>query len=323
MSTFRIGFVGECMIELHETQECIKKGFGGDTVNTAIYLSRLQQLAGEGLPRVSATYLSAMGTDSQSSHMLSCIAKEGVDTNGISRIDGKLPGLYLIENDASGERRFHYWRNDAAARFWTQGFDDAALFELLASFDMIYLSGISLAIQFAGERERLLSALQRYQANGGNVVFDSNYRPRLWENEAQARDAYAMALSVSSLALLTFDDEALLFGDKHPIETVERVNALGCTQVVVKCGAEDCLVANKQNVERVPATKVDCVVDTTSAGDAFNAGYLLGMVAGASNVQCAAMGHLLASHVIQAKGAVIPHECMPTAQQIQSLLFTS
>ncbi|PKF50271.1 sugar kinase [Enterovibrio nigricans] len=322
MSTFRIAFLGECMLELHETTERLAKGFGGDSLNSAIYLSRLVRLVGDSAP-VNVSYLTAMGNDSQSDFVLDAIEQEGVDTADVLRIDGKLPGIYLIENDASGERRFHYWRNDSAARYWTQSFDDTGLYEHLKQFDMVYLSGISLAIQFPEQRVRLLEALQRYQATGGHIAFDSNYRPRLWKDAGEAVSAYHQMMAATHIALVTFDDERDLFGDQHPIETVERIQALGCDHVIVKCGADECLVAKGSDVQRVPALRVETVVDTTSAGDSFNAGYLFGETQGLAGEQSAQFGHLLASHVIQAKGAVVSEDCMPSAEQIQSLLIPS
>ncbi|MDD1782652.1 sugar kinase [Enterovibrio sp. ZSDZ35] len=322
MSIFRIAFLGECMLELHETSERLAKGFGGDSLNSAIYLSRLARLAGDIKP-LSVSYLTAMGSDSQSHYVLNAIEQECVDTSDVLRIDGKLPGIYLIENDESGERHFHYWRNDSAARYWVQSFDDAALYEHLKQFDMVYLSGISLAIQFPEQRVRLIEALQRYQASGGRIAFDSNYRPRLWKDAEEAICAYNQVMSVTQTALVTFDDEHALFGDQHPIETVERIQALGCDHVIVKCGAEECLVAKGNDIQRVPARRVETVVDTTSAGDSFNAGYLFGETQHLAGKQSAQLGHLLASHVIQAKGAVVSEDCMPSAEQIQSLFNPS
>ncbi|WP_283130485.1 sugar kinase [Enterovibrio norvegicus] len=320
MSEYRIAFLGECMIELCETESGLARGFGGDTLNSAIYLSRLQRLVGKEEQKIVVSFLSAMGADSQSQYVLDACLREGVDTSHVVQLDSKLPGIYLIENDPSGERKFHYWRSDSAARFWVQGFEDVALLDHLNQFDAVYLSGISLAIQFDHHRERLILALRRFSEAGGKVVFDTNYRPRLWEDENIARMAFNEVLSFADMALLTFDDEALLFGDMTANDTVERVTALGCQHVVIKCGADSCLVSSQGNVKRIPAMAVEKVIDTTSAGDAFNAGYLLGQTSGFSVGVSATIAHVLASHVIQAKGAIIQHEKMPSFHQLNTII---
>ncbi|MGF1766980.1 sugar kinase [Enterovibrio makurazakiensis] len=320
MSEYRVAFLGECMIELRETESGIARGFGGDTLNSGIYLSRLHQLVDNVEPKLVVSFLSAMGPDSQSKHVLDACVREGVDVSHVTQLEGKLPGIYLIENDPSGERTFHYWRSDSAARYWVQGFDDAELLTQLNQFDVVYLSGISLAIQFEEQRDRLILALRRFSEAGGKVVFDTNYRPRLWEDESTARMAFNEVLSFVDIALLTFDDEALLFGDLTANDTVERVKALGCKHVVIKCGAESCLVFSSDSVNNIPAVAVETVVDTTSAGDAFNAGYLFGQLSGLSVIRSAQIAHLLASHVIQAKGAIIPLDKMPSLHQLNTII---
>jgi 2-dehydro-3-deoxygluconokinase len=74
-------------------------------------------------------------------------------------MENRLPGLYYIETDSTGERTF-YWRNEAAAKFWLESDAAAAICEELATFDYLYLSGISLAILSPASREKLLSLLR-------------------------------------------------------------------------------------------------------------------------------------------------------------------
>ncbi len=93
-------------------------------------------------------------------------------------MENRLPGLYYIETDSTGERTFYYWRNEAAAKFWLESEQSATICEELANFDYLYLSGISPAILSPTSREKLLSLLRECRANGGKVIFDNNYRPR-------------------------------------------------------------------------------------------------------------------------------------------------
>ena len=152
----KIAVIGECMIELSQKGAEVSRGFGGDTLNTSVYIAR--QVAPEAL---SVDYVTALGTDSFSQQMLEAWQNEHVGTALIQRMENRLPGLYYIETDSTGERTFYYWRNEAAAKFWLESDADPAICEALASFDYLYLSGISLAILSPVSREKLLSLLHK------------------------------------------------------------------------------------------------------------------------------------------------------------------
>lgn len=161
----KIAVIGECMIELSQKGADVQRGFGGDTLNTSVYIARQVDSAA-----LSVHYVTALGTDSFSQQMLESRHGENVDTSLTQRMDNRLPGLYYIETDSTGERTFYYWRNEAAAKFWLESEQSAAICEELATFDYLYLSGISTAILSPTSREKLLSLLRECRANGGKVI---------------------------------------------------------------------------------------------------------------------------------------------------------
>ncbi|KFX00513.1 ketodeoxygluconokinase [Pectobacterium betavasculorum] len=309
MTTTNIAVIGECMIELSQKGTDLNRGFGGDTLNTAVYIAR--QVNAD---KLGVHYVTALGTDSFSTEMVAAWQKEGVKTDLIQRLDNKLPGLYFIETDDSGERTFYYWRNDAAARYWLDSPEAEKIGQALAHFDYLYLSGISLAILNAQSRQRLLALLRACRANGGKVIFDNNYRPRLWQSKEETQQSYTDILSCTDIAFLTLDDEDMLWGTK-PLEVVlERTHGLGVNEVVIKRGADSCIVSERgYALVDVPAIKLskEKIVDTTAAGDSFSAGYLAVRLNGGSTQEAAQRGHLTASTVIQYRGAIIPLEAMP------------
>ena len=65
-------------------------------------------------------YITALGDDSWSDELIAAWDAEGVGTGRVLRLPGRLPGLYIIQTDAKGERRFSYWRETAAARLLFQ-----------------------------------------------------------------------------------------------------------------------------------------------------------------------------------------------------------
>lgn len=309
MTSQNIAVIGECMIELSQKGTDLSRGFGGDTLNTSVYVAR--QVPADALK---VHYVTALGTDTFSQEMLDAWQKEGVDTSLIQRLDNKLPGLYFIETDPSGERKFYYWRNDAAARFWLDSPDSAQICQRLAKFDYLYLSGISIAILNAESRQRLLTLLRECRANGGKVIFDNNYRPRLWQSKEESQQAYLDILGCTDIAFLTLDDEDMLWGEKPVEEVISRTRALGVSEIVIKRGADSCIVSDDQGEQHdVAAVKLpkEKVIDTTAAGDSFSAGYLAVRLTGGSAVDAVKRGHLTASTVIQYRGAIIPKDAMP------------
>ena len=215
---------------------------------------------------------------------------------------------------AYSERTFYYWRNEAAAKFWLESEQSAAICEQLAGFDYLYLSGISLAILSPASREKLIALLKQCRANGGKVIFDNNYRPRLWASKEETQQVYQQMLQCTDIAFLTLDDEDALWGEKPVEEVIARTQAAGVSEVVVKRGADSCLVAiTGEALVDVPAVKLpkEKVVDTTAAGDSFSAGYLSVRLTGGDAAAAAKRGHQTASTVIQHRGAIIPREAMP------------
>ena len=305
----KIAVIGECMIELSQKGEEVSRGFGGDTLNTSVYIAR--QVAPDAL---SVNYVTALGTDSFSEQMLASWQAENVQTSLIQRMENRLPGLYYIETDSTGERTFYYWRNEAAAKFWLESEQSAAICEELATYDYLYLSGISLAILSPTSREKLLTLLRECRANGGKVIFDNNYRPRLWSSKEETQQVYQQMLECTDIAFLTLDDEDALWGEKPVDEVISRTQAAGVSEVVIKRGADSCLVAIAgEAVVEVPAVKLakEKVIDTTAAGDSFSAGYLAVRLTGGTPEAAAQRGHQTASTVIQYRGAIIPREAMP------------
>ncbi|MGB7803477.1 sugar kinase [Buttiauxella sp.] len=309
MPTRKIAVIGECMIELSQKGAEVSRGFGGDTLNTSVYIAR--QVDADALE---VHYVTALGEDNFSQQMLDAWQQENVHTELTQRLEHRLPGLYYIETDSTGERTFYYWRNEAAARFWLESEQAQAICAELAQFDYLYLSGISLAILNAASREKLMALLTQCRANGCKVIFDNNYRPRLWASREETQQVYQQMLACTDIAFLTLDDEDLLWGEKPVEEVIHRTQAAGVREVVIKRGADSCLVAIQgETTLEVPAVKLpkEKVIDTTAAGDSFSAGYLAVRLTGGSAEEAAKRGHLTASTVIQYRGAIIPKEAMP------------
>jgi len=230
----------------------------------------------------------------------------GLDTSRVLRIPGRLPGLYVITTDAGGERAFHYWRREAAVRRLASVSGSAGLRQRLAGVDLVYLSGITLAILTPRDRETLLQLLVELRAEGVRLGFDTNYRPALWRRPGEARRVFNEVGSRSDFVLPSAGDERALFGDRDARASAERWLEAGAGEVAVKDGAQPCWFGDEREVTSLPVVNVERVVDTTAAGDAFNGAYLAARLTGAPIDTAVRRGHALARVVVQHRGALVP-----------------
>lgn len=307
--TVRIVVVGECMLQLGE----LKRGatpsalsatmsYGGDTLNTALYLARTG---------IKSDYVTGLGDDSMSDWMIEQWRSENIGCDMVERFPDSVPGMYLIELDSQGERTFKYWRKGSpAARL----FDDAAraerLFSRMMGYPHMYVSGITLALYAEAALESFLGFLERYVQQGGKLFFDGNYRPSLWSSPQAALEVFKVIYAMTDIALSTLDDELLVTGLSERDDVIEQLHAWGVREIALKMGAEGCLISIEGESTCVPTRSVE-IVDTTSAGDSFNAAYIAARLQSQSPIAAAAKGNELASVVIQHRGAIIPAESMP------------
>lgn len=298
-----VACIGECMIELSQGGgDQLTRSYGGDTLNTAIYLSRLG---------VKADYITALGDDPFSDEMVEAWRGEGVGTAHVARMIGKLPGLYAIRTSEAGERSFYYWRENAAARLLLDLPETEAMLAALAGYDMIYLSGVTLSIYSADGRQRLIDALQRAREGSTRIAFDTNFRSQGWPVLDAARQVYRDMLAVADIVLASVDDLTPLFGARMHGELTDRMAA---REVVLKLATPGSVVRFDGVEHRVKAEPVSRVVDTTAAGDSFSAAYLAARLGGATPVEAAKAGHRLAGVVVGHRGAIIPRAEMPSGR---------
>ena len=294
----RIVSLGECMVELSPASQSaqFRRAFSGDTFNTAWYLRKCLP------PDWAVDYVTAVGADAISDRMVAFIQGEGIGTRHVARHPGRTVGLYLIELQ-NGERSFVYWRGESAARLLAQ--DRATLDIALAGVGLVYFSGITMAILSPQDRTTLLAAIAAARLQGARVAFDPNLRPRLWANADEMRNVIMQAAGHADLVLPSFDDEAAHFGDADTMATAERYCASGTQTVVVKNGAGEILASNDGAITRWTPPAVTDIVDTTAAGDSFNAGFLASQLAGNSIDQALKDGSALAAKVIAGQGALV------------------
>lgn len=291
--------IGECMVEMApEPNGLFRRGFAGDTLNTAWYARRA-------LPDTwRVGYLSAAGDDAISSAMVDFMQREGIETGAIRRIEGRTVGLYMIDTE-DGERSFSYWRGQSAARCLA---DDAAwLSAQLQDARAIWFSGITLAILDQAARERLCKGIAAARASGAQVFFDTNLRPRLWDSRETMQAGILAGAAVADCVLPSFDEEEWLWGDMAPADTIARYANAGAGIVAVKNGGDPVTVWSQEAGQTLTldTPKAERIVDSTAAGDSFGAAFAARLLMGGSPEQAVQDGAALAAKVIGAPGALV------------------
>jgi 2-dehydro-3-deoxygluconokinase len=297
----RVASIGECMIELKQAGGGLfSRGFGGDTLNTAVYLARLG---------VGVDYITALGDDFMSDEMIASWEAEGVGTGRVARLRGKLPGIYLIQTDEFGDRRFYHWRESAAARSLMDLPATDDILDSLETYEVVYFSAITLSIYSPQGRAKLIGALHRARKRGARIVFDTNFRARGWPDPDIARAVFDEAFAVSDMVLASTEDLLPLYPGETDQQLMDRIR---CDEAVLKLLEPGSLVRFEGVLRAVRADPVmQPVVDTTAAGDSFSAAYIGARLAGSEPIEAARVGHRLAGVVVCHPGAIIPRAAMP------------
>ncbi|HZZ32918.1 MAG TPA: sugar kinase [Phenylobacterium sp.] len=293
---------GECMVEVSLAgSDAAVIGYAGDVFNTAVYLRRL------GTP---VSFATALGDgDPFSAGILASMAAEGIGAELVTRLPGRLPGLYVIQPDEQGERSFYFWREHSPFRQFFEIADLGAFKAALTNADLVYLTAIPMAVIGDEGRTALKELLADLAGRGVRIAFDTNYRPSLWPSREAALAAVESVIPYCTLVSASGPDvEALTL---RPLDEVAAEWAERGPRVIARADNRTVAVHAEGGVLRLPAPPAVRAVDTTGAGDSFNAGYLSSWLRGGTLEHGVALGQALAARVVQHRGAIIPAAAMP------------
>ncbi|HEY1448312.1 MAG TPA: sugar kinase [Caulobacteraceae bacterium] len=292
----RAVLVGECMVELAARPDgSYVRAFAGDAYNTAVHLKR-------SAPDIEVQFATVTGDDELSAAMRTAWCGEGIDDALAACAPGLSPGLYIVETDTAGERRMTYWRGQSAARGWVLALEARA--DAIAGADLLFMTGVSLAILPPDHRARAMALVDRLRPSIGLCAFDPNVRASLWESETVMREICESTIGRADVVLPSLEDAERLWGVAGAEAQVRRALALGAREVALTLGSEGCLVASAAGPVSRLAAQPAAVIDSAGAGDAFDGAYLATRLQGQPPEAAARAGLALAARVIGRRGAL-------------------
>lgn len=281
-----------------------RRWWGGDTSNVAVAAARLGASVG---------YVTRLGGDEFGRSFLTLWAQEGVDASHVIVDPAGFTGVYFIALAEDGRHDFTYYRAGSAASRLQPDDIDAAY---LATARVFHTSGITQAISESA-REAADRAIEAARAHGVAVSYDLNIRPKL-RPLPELRTIAEVTLQWADIVFLSLEDAGHLCGDAAPEEVVERMLADGPRLVVLKLGAEGCLIAAADGARlRLPAWTGEAV-DTTGAGDAFDAAFLVEWLRGRSLEEAGRFANAVGALTARGLGAVAP---LPGRAQVEGFMI--
>lgn len=292
--------MGEAMIELRSNTVPgeASVSFGGDTLNSAVYMRRVLDA------RHSVDFITSVGCDRYSEDFLAFLVSHSINTQALRQLSDRHMGLYAINLDKEGERSFTYWRERSAAKAMLDpelGLPDDALHP----FNVLYLSGVSVAILPEEHRERLVELIERFKQRGGLLAFDSNYRRALWDSPENARKWCERLWRQTDIGLPSVDDEIALYGESEA-DVIRRFKQYPKLTGVLKRGSAGPIPLNWTTDWDRTLKPTNHVADTTAAGDSFS-GTFLGLYLTTRDLEYSTMAaHEVACQVVSQQGAIVP-----------------
>jgi 2-dehydro-3-deoxygluconokinase len=308
--TQRIAALGEPLLELQPANDGgVRLAFGGDVANSMICVSRI---LGAGMKSISL--VTALGDSSYSAWLRQRLRREHINVIEPS-IEGE-PGIYGLPLEPDGHPGFSYWRAQSAARAFLQGADFDCFEELIGDAQLLLVTGITLALCSSASFEHLSRWVDRHR-DGCCVVFDCNFRRRLWDSEAQARERIGAFERLAAVIATGGEDEKTLWGAANTPQIIERVSRMSA-EYLIRGGAEGCWVGAGEEYRHVPTEPVTIVGDTAGAGDSHLAGYVAARISGYGRAEAAAYANKAAAVIVSQRGSVPKEDAKFPALLIQS-----
>lgn len=253
---------------------------GGSAANTAMTLANL------GVP---VALITRVGRDPFSQVVLAELQAAGVNLDWVQVDEHRVAGVMVVAVAPGGEKTM------MGGRGANQFLDLEALpADEIRSASLLHVSGYCFLEDL--QRSAALRAMHIAREAGVSVSLDPGLNPVL-----RARNSVVEGLALSDLVFANAPEATELTGESDLLKAVEGLRSSGPRTVAIKLGGEGCLVSAGATLVRIPAFPVT-PVDTTGAGDAWNAGFLTGCLAGESIEVCGFLANAAAASAVEKVG---------------------
>ncbi len=283
--------IGECLVEFSDIGSGqYQIGYSGDVLNALSAAGRLG---------LSTGLLSAIGDDPFTEGLRHILNVEHIDLSHTPVLEGKPNGVYFLSIDAMSLPTFHFLRQNSAAREMFSAQPISSLIEYVRSARALLFSSIPLAV--IKDRDKLFELLRAVKGET-ILAFDLNIRKALWNDLDELVTLLRQLAPLIDILFITNEDDTILFGPRQASDALNDYVRRGFQQVVIRRGGLPTLVSSDGEQFEVPVPHVANIIDTTGAGDAFDAGYIAAMLRNHLSYECAAMGNATAAVSLESRG---------------------
>jgi len=309
--------IGEVLIDFIGTEPgsyvdvpAFQKCFGGAPMNTIVGAARLGLKSGA---------ITAVGEDPFGKFLIRELQKNGVDTSRVKIKKGMRTTITFVANEPeTGERTFVFYRKP-----WVRGTADSSLttedidLDYISNSSILHVSGFSLSQN--PSRKTIFSAVKHARSSGVQVSFDPTLRLDVWNSQRTIKRIYGRILRISDIATFSQEEASFIFGTRDPKKAAKKALRYGIKIVGIKMGAEGAFL-QKETGENLmlPAFKVRAI-DTTGAGDGWNAGLLVGLIKGWDLYTCLSVANAVGALVVTKHGAIT---ALPYKHELEEFLKT-
>lgn len=273
----------------------------GAESNVAVGLCKLGHTAG---------WISRLGRDELGYMVRNTLRSEGVDTSRVEWDDEHPTGVFFKEIFSHSETSVFYYRSNSAAT--VMACEDEAY---LRQAKIIHVTGITPVL--SDSCKDMVERVQAFARREGILFsFDPNIRKKLWKDRDYAPMLRKILMN-SDIAMLGLDEAEQLLGTRDLEQIRSTLMQEGSVRwLAVKMGEKGAVVSDRTGSLEIPPYPCVCV-DPVGAGDAFNAGFLSGILKGEPLALCGQKGAIAGALATETTGDM---EGVPTEEIMTRLL---
>ena len=266
-----IVIIGECLIELTSNgslaeSSTLNKYFGGDTVTTAVAVSRMGG---------NVSYVTKVGNDGFSEFILSSPQKENIDTSLI-KTNEEQNGMYIVANPQNKKELLYYKRKTAATKLNIEDISE----DYIKQVKLVYSTGIVQSLS-ASSRELVRESFRIARENEVITAYDPNYTS-CFMSSGDTKELLEEILDYTDIIFLSLKGDAIRL---YEVDSVEQIMKhfwdRGVKIVVIKSHIDNGYYTGYNgSISFTEFYNTSKAIDVTASGDVFNGGFLYAITNG-------------------------------------------